>query len=288
VPLQFDRKYSLEITSGSETKIITDLRVNFNIEKSLHSYPNLAEISIYNPNDETVSMLRDRFSKIVFNAGYKGNLRLIFKGDVRNVFDPKQGVDRIATIFAGDGERDWQNSTFNKTLSANIAIKQVITEIATTFKETILGVLGGVDNEPDKLEGQTLSGSSKDILNMLGEDYGFQWSIQDGILTTVPDDDILKDKEVVLINPNTGMIGSPTITELGVNVVTLLNPDLLPNRGFKVESAGAEIGIANLQFREIKRTKAEGVYKAYRVVFNGDTHGPNWFSTVEGRVINVG
>lgn len=282
---QYKRKYSFSVTSGDTVRTFDGLRVKFNIIKSLLSFPNLARIEIYNPNGDTLSALQSKFSSITFNAGYEGNLRLLFKGQVRNVFQRKIGPDRVVTVFAGDGEQDWQNSIFNKTLTENIAIKQVVQEIAATFQNTTTGTLQGLDKPADKLRGQTLSGSSKDILDQLAEDYGFQWSIQDGELITVPNQQVLSDEEAVLVNKSTGMIGSPTITELGVNVTTLLNPLLLPNKAFKVESQFADVAIGGIQFRTIKRTSGEGIYKTFQVTFDGDTHGDNWFSTAEGRII---
>ena len=284
---QYKRAYSLTITDSERTKTIDGLRIVFNITKSLHSFPNIAKIDIYNANQDTLSILQTRYSELAFNAGYTGSLRLLFSGQIRNVFQRKIGPDNITTIFAGDGEQDWQNSIFNKTLSENIAIKQVVSEIAASFQGTLLGTLEGLDAPADKLLGQTLSGSSKDILNKLAEDYGFQWSIQDGSLITVANDKTLEGTEAVLINNNSGMIGSPTVTELGVNVTTLLNPMLLPNRAFKVESSFADVAIGGVQFREIKRTTGEGIYKIFQVIFDGDTHGTNWFSIVDGRIINA-
>jgi len=287
VSRQFKRSYSLTLSDGTKARTITGLRVSFEIKQSLLSFPNLAKIEIYNPNQDSLSIMQKRYSELTFNAGYAGNLRLLFKGQIRNVFQKKVGADRIVTLFAGDGERDWQNSTFNKTLSENTTIKQVINKIAQSFTNTSIGILQGVDVPADKLRGQTLSGPSKDILDKLAEDYGFQWSIQDGDLTVVPNQKTLDGLDVVLINQATGMVGSPTITQLGVNVTTLLNPDLVPNRAFQVQSTSANVAIGGLQFREIKRTSGEGLYKTFQVTFIGDTYGPSWFSTVEGRAVNA-
>lgn len=287
VSRQYNRSYSLNIDDGVSSKTIEGLRIVFNITKSLHSFPNLAKIDLYNPNQETLSMLQTRYSELTLNAGYVGNVRLLFKGQIRNVFQRKVGADRVVTVFAGDGEQDWQNSIFNKTLSENIAVKQVVSEIAASFSNTALGTLQGLDKPADKLRGQVLSGSSKDIMDTLAEDYGFQWSIQDGMLVTVPNDQTLDNTEAVLINNATGMIGSPTVTELGVSVITLLNPNLLPNAAFRVESSFADVSIGGVQFRDIKRTTGEGLYKTYQVVFDGDTHGDNWFSIVDGRTVNA-
>ena len=283
---QYKRAYSLAISDGANARVIDKLRVSFQITKSLMSFPNLAQIDVYNPSKDTLSMLETKFNTIQLNAGYEGNVRMLFTGQIRNVFQRKQGPDRIVTVFAGDGEQDWQNSIFNKTFSENVTIKRIVQEIAQSFENTITGALQGLDSPADKLRGQSLSGSSKDVLDKLARDYGFAWSIQDGQLVTVPNEDVLDDRDAVLINQATGMIGSPTITELGVNVTTLLNPELLPNRAFKVEATAADVAIGGVQFRTLPRTSGTGFYKTYQVIFNGDTHANNWFSTVEGRIVN--
>lgn len=83
------------------------------------------------------------------------------------------------------------------------------------------------------------------------------------------------------------MIGSPTITEIGAEVTTLLNPELLPNRAFKIEADSADIAISNLQFRDLKRTQATGLYRAYEVIFQGDNRGAAWVTKAKGTFVNV-
>lgn len=280
---QFLRKYKLYITSleGSQRNI-EDLRVRFEVTKTVLSFPNLAKIEIYNPNSDTTSLLKEKFTNISLEAGYQGNSRLIFKGEVRNVYQNKIGPDRIVIIYAGDGQRDWENSFFNKTFKENIRIDTVINEILKTFQNTTIGVIDGIPKIADKLRGQTLSGSSKDILDMLSKEYNFDWNIQDGELNIVSKNKLIENDEAILINNLTGMIGSPTVTEIGADVKTLLNPRLIPNRSFKIESAFANIALGNIYFRDIKRTNAEGLYKIQEVVFIGDSRDGEWVSNVKG------
>lgn len=282
---QFKRKYSLSLVGETDTKVITDLRVSFEITKSSRSYPNLAKIDIYNPNQETIALIDGGDPLIVFSAGYEGNIGLIFRGRKRNTFINKQSQDRIITIYAADGGKDWESAIYNKTASENLKLKDIVLELFTSFTESgdiSIGSIEGIDIPADKLLGQTLSGSSKDILDVLAQDYGFQWSIQDGELILTKDDTPLTTLESVLISQSTGMIGSPTVTEIGADVNSLMNPDLLPNRLFTIESESNEIALSNLQFRKIKRTTAEGSYRAFEVTFIGDTHGNQWFSQVKG------
>ena len=283
---QYKRVYELTvIPPGGEARIIKGLRVNFEITKSILSFPNLARITLYNPNQDTLSALEEKYTRIVLNAGYEGDLRLLFKGDVRNVFQTKTGRDRLLTIYSGDGEKSWQNATFNKTLSESLSVSSAIQEVLKTFSDVNIGTLQGLPQVADKMRGQVLSGSSKDIMDNFAEEYGFSWSIQDGEIIITPEQEPLEGDEAVLVTAATGMIGSPTITEIGVDVTTLLNPRLLPNRGFIIESINAEVTIGNLFFRNVKRTTAEGLYKIQEVVFRGDSRDGDWLSSVKGRII---
>ena len=285
---QYKRVYDLTIVpTDGESRVIKELRVNFEITKSILSFPNLCKLIIYNPNEDTLSTLQKKYTKILLNAGYEGDLLLLFKGEIRNIYQSKNGTDRIITIYAGDGERDWQNSTFNKTFTENVTISNAIQEVLKSFEEVTIGVINGLPQVADKLRGQTLSGSSKDILDGFADEYGFDWSIQDGEVVITPTESPLEGDEAVLVNAATGMIGSPTVTEIGADVTTLLNPRMLPNRAFKIESVNADIQLGNLFFRNIKRTSAEGTYKIQEVSFKGDSREGEWTSMVKGRLINV-
>jgi len=287
VARQYKRAYDLTIIpQDGEARVIRDLRINFEITKSILSFPNLCRLNIYNPNEDTLAALQKKFTKIVINAGYEGDVRLLFKGEIRNVFQNRAGVDRLITIYAGDGERDWQNATFNKTFTENVTISSAIEEVLKSFEEVTVGVVNGLPQVADKLRGQTLSGSSKDILDQFADEYGFDWSIQDGEVIITPVESPLEGDEAVLVNAATGMIGSPTVTEIGADVTTLLNPRMLPNKAFKIESVNADIQLGNLFFRDIKRTTAEGTYKIQEVTFKGDSREGDWVSSVKGRIIN--
>lgn len=286
--LQYLRNYKLTINNGDTLREVKGLRIAFEVTKSMLSYPNLGRIKIFNPNKETLSSVQKKFTEVSLSIGYGDQTKLLFKGDVRNVFQEKRDADRIITIYAGDGDRSWQNSNVNKTFGENVSLKTVLDEITKTFLGILPPDLSSVPDVADKLRGQVISGSSKDALNQLGEDYGFQWSIQDGELVVVFNDSILRPNEAVLITSRTGMIGSPTITEIGADVETLLNPELLPNRSFQVESKGARVTLGNLYFRDVPNAGADGVYKIQEVTHRGDTHTDVWSSTVKGRSVRDG
>ena len=284
---QFKRVSELIVTPpDGPSRVISGLKISFVINKSVISTPNLAQITVHNPNDETLSTMQRKFTRVTFNAGYVGNKRLLFTGQIRNVLQGRAATERTATIYSGDGQQAWQNARINKTYAPNVNMKTVIRDLISTFTGTTEGDLEGIPNVPDKLLGQTYSGSSKDVLDELATEYGFDWSIQDGVVVTTPKNSGLTSTQAVLINRQTGMLNSPTLTEIGADVTTLLNPLLLPNTLFRIESQGTNVAIGNLNFRELPRTKAEGLYKVLSVEFKGDNRQGDWTSTVVGRRVS--
>lgn len=282
---QYKRKYALTmITTEGQSKTIDNLRIQFEVTKSIISTPNLAKITLFNANQDTLALLQAKYTQLILNAGYEASVGLIFKGEIRNVFQARQGIDMTTIIYAGDGQKAWDNSIFNKTFSENVEAQKIVQEVAQSFKEIVVGTLEGIPNIKDKLRGTTLSGASKDIMDVLAREYGFSWSIQDGALVTSSQDQPLSTTEAVVIEGATGMLGIPTVTETGAKVTTLLNPKLLPHAPFEIQATSAQIGLKNLAFRDPStvRTSANGFYKTVEVVFSGDTRGNNWQSTATG------
>lgn len=286
---QYKRAYNLTIQPVNEpSRYIDQLRVTFEIKKSLLGYPNLAKIDVYNISRDTLAALQKKYTKITLNAGYEGGVGLIFKGEIRNVLHQKQREDRVATIFAGDSERSWQNATFNKTLSENVKLQEVIEEVAKTFKDTTLSTTTGIPkNTSGSLRGRTLSGSSRNIMDKFADEYGFDWSIQDGEMQIIPTEGYLEDSDAILIGSATGMIGSPTVTEIGADVTTLMNPKLTPGKAFRIESVFSDVRLGDLNFREARQTISAGEYKILEVILSGDSREGSWVCDVTGRTLYV-
>jgi len=282
MPLQYKRKYELIIGADSGVKL-SGLRVKFEVTKDLTGYPNLAKIQIFNLSKSTRARIKKEFDKVIFNAGYEDNVKLLFKGQIRNVTHLKQGVDIITTIFAHDGAKDFDTAKVNISFKEGTQVKQIVEHVIGTFKETAHGVIEGLDGLGDRLQGVTLSGSSKDVMDQLAEENNFEWNITDEAINVIPKNETI-DK-TFLITSATGMLGSPTLTEIGADVTMLLNPELIPNGKLKVESITQNISLGDLNFRNINKTIGEGLYKIQKITHTGDTHDNQWNSAVVG--INI-
>jgi len=285
---QYGRNYRLTVTDvDGNSKEISGLHIEFEITKSTLSFPNLARISITNVSKDTLSFIQRKFNNVRLDVGYGEDIGLLFKGEIRNVFQPRNSTETYAVIYAGDGQASWQNSIFNKSFTGNISSGDAIREVIDSFNLDI-GKLEGLPSAKDKIRGQTLSGASKDIMDKMAEEYGFTWSIQDGEIITTPLDTPISNFEAVVLTSSTGMINSPVITEVGADVSSLLNRNLVPNGVFQIKSESADTSLSNIFLREsIPRTSAEGFYKVQEVTHRGDSRRGDWLSNIKGITFNV-
>ena len=101
---------------------------------------------------------------------------------------------------------------------------------------------------------------------------GLQLSIQDEQILLLEPGEFLQGRTVVLrppqLNtPGTGLIGSPEPGEDGfINARALIQPGLVPGRR------------VDLQAENIR-----GLFRIERVVYIGDTWGPDWYADIEAK-----
>ena len=248
-------------------------RINFNIEMDNSSIPNKAKISIFNLSEASRTFLEQRDLICFLNVGYESSgLVNLFFGDIdeeNGLHVMRNGPDIITTIEAGDAEKTLRNAIINVGLSKGATNTQVINEaakqlnVSTSFRTNI--------REITYQNGFSEVAQARRVLDRLGAQAGFEWSIQGGELIIVgPEETDLQ--EAVLVTSKTGLIGFPVKTQDKVEFTTLLNPRIRPNRAVRLESVifGDQIG------ENIKVTK---------VSFVGDTREGPWFCKVEGRTI---
>jgi hypothetical protein len=277
----YGRKYQVLIGPRGEPGILVEgLRCTFAIEKTLTQEPNQTTIEIYNLSPKNRNLILDRETSVIVNAGYEGTMRTIFVGDVVKVTPRWQSTDIVLQIEAGDGQNAYNNARLDISLAPGTNFRRAFEVVVESLGLT-RGEVKGVNDEQQFLNGLTLSGSSKEQMNMLMERQGLGWSIQDGQIQVLPRDDATSE-EAILLTPETGLIGSPfqakvirqdtlARSSLGalegaISVTSLLNPRIRPGRRIRVQSRFID-----------------GTFIVEKVRHFGDTHGKPWYTEVEAR-----
>ena len=270
------------------------LRITFEVRKQLLGFPNTAIIQVYNLSETTRNLLHLKGMRVELWAGYSTGDQVtatsrLFLGDVINIWDTRENPDTVTTIWARDGGLAYDNATMSMTFAKGTSLKQLLAESVVSLKKVLVDVVKGTDQTTPVTITSPLSftGSTKDFLDQLGKTYQFNWFITDGQLNTIPTNQANMFIPQVIISRTTGMIGSPTITEIGADVDCLLNPSLLPAGVIKILSVAAKVSLGDLLFRPINRTLGEGNYRINEVVHTGDTRGNEWKSHVIGYRIDA-
>ncbi len=285
---QYLRHAQVVVGKAGEGVLIEDLRIVFEIVKDHQGQPNSGNIKIYNLTDENQKKIKTEFDEVIVNAGYQGGEALIFRGNIRQARTYREKNDWITEIDAGDGDDDYRTGIVNETLAAGVTDQQLLSRIVTNYKTTTMGEVSGIA-PTTRLRGKVISGNSRDVLANLSRQHNATWSIQDGRLTIIPVMGVL-DKEAVLINERTGMIGTPEQDDKGVKVTSLLNPLYeingrikLDNNGIKIVPAEPVAGqkITTSKPKVLARLDPDGIYKIYKLTHKGDTRGTDWLSLCE-------
>lgn len=270
---RFNRDYELVIDQGDEAKIITPpIRVSFSGDKNISGGLGNFKAEIYNLNENTRSFLnRDPvegkgidnkdFTLFQFRAGYNGDLRNIFKGNVHQAQTRRDGPDIITEIEALDGGFDFRNSFSSKTVTG-FSVEDLVEDMPNTD-------VGQIREQPQLLRPKVINGFTADFFDdaIRQED---QWFIQDQKLHVIGPDETLGDG-VAIVDASTGLLDTPTRQNLRVSFVSQFNPAIIVGGRVSLESELAP--------------RLNGTYRVDTVSFTGDTHSSAWEQEVEATPI---
>lgn len=257
---------------------IADARVQFQIEKSVGTEPNTCNITISNLNKASRAFFEQSPVHVRIEAGYDGEYRHLFNGDVRFGYSKRPRTDWETHLLLGDGDRAFRAARVNRTFKKGTTVRDALNACAVTMGLVLpdnINARGELDQQ--FASGVSLSGPTRDELTRLLAPFGYDWSIQNGALQVLKDDDV-DDSQAILIAQETGMIGVPEFgspqkkgggknhkkARATMTVQTLLYPQINP--GGRVQVRSSEIN---------------GLYRVNRVTHKGDSMGQEWTTEVE-------
>ncbi len=284
---QFGRACSLIVEDAVGRGLdLSELHVKFTVKRSDTMTPNVADIRVYNVEEETALRIRKEFKTVILQAGYEGNFGVIFRGNIKQVILGRESAtDTFIDIIAGDGDRAYNFAVVNATIAAGATQQdQVVASIqAMAGKGVDAGHLGTFPTS-QLPRGKVMYGNARNYLRDAAETSDKVWSIQDEKVTFVPKKSYLPGERVV-ITSKTGMIGTPQQTNEGVNVKCLLNPNIriatrvqLDNRS--IQQFKINLSIPNSPANIPAPLTADGVYYVLVVEHQGDNRGIEWYSNL--------
>lgn len=291
---QYLRKCTLLVTDkAGEGLDLSLLHIKFIIKRSDTQTPNMAEITIFNLEEQTVNRIQKEFSKVILQGGYESNFGVIFQGNIKQVIKGKENAtDTFITIIAGDGDLSYNFAVVNTTIAAGSSQKEQIQAAASAMKAGGTN-LGFVDNLPKATlpRGKVMYGMSRDYLKQAANTTKQAWSIQDGQIQFVPLTSYLPGEAVVLTS-KTGLIGTPQQTNEGVNCKALMNPKIKVGGRVQLDNASIarmKINLAtpNSPANIPAPINADGMYYVFVIEHQGDNRGNDWFTNLTMLNISV-
>lgn len=284
---QYLRQCTL-IVSGTDLNglDLSALRIKFTVKRSDTMTPNVADIRVYNLEEETARRIKKEFTRVTLQAGYAGNYGVIFQGNIKQVILGRESAtDTFIDIVAGDGDRAYNFSIINTTLAAGSTISDQINAAINTMVEKGVGPGHLGDMPPQKLaRGKVMWGNSRNYLREAAITSDKSWSIQDEKVTFVSKKAYLPGERVILTS-KTGMIGTPQQTNEGVNVKCLLNPLVKIGGRIQIDNKSIQqykinLSIPNSPANIPAPLSADGVYYVLVAEHQGDTRGIEWYTTM--------
>lgn len=285
---QYIRKCRLTFSGGGSSLVVNpggiqkhEMKIAFSISKGIESSENTATIKVWNLNEGHRNAVGKELDDITLEAGYmppgeSGNVGIIFKGQMRDVIHTRDGPDIITELSCGDGDKAFMRATISKTFPAGTPVPEVAEEIFKQLQAE--GIDRGEWKFPEGMKplrkSYSVCGTCKREMDRLGRGKGFYWSSQNGVMEIIPSDGYIGG--IVLITPETGMIDVPAITDNGVKVSALLNPEIRPGRRVQIES-------------DVLSMNAEGgVYRVSQCVFSGTNRDGDFRVDITGEAIKGG
>lgn len=259
---------------------VSGLRVVFRASQTSTSEPNSATVSVYNLSAYSRGRIKAKDQAVIVKAGYQDLVGQVCAGVIKRVEHRREGVDVVTELEIKDGGQDLLEPVFQRSYAANTSRRRIVQDIIGTMSNTATGRLNAAGisgSTPGKLSFAT---TSKLALDRLARAWGFEWSVQDGVLQILdPDGTVEPEESAVILTPDTGLLGSPARTaqegargagtrvraqQEGARFQSLLRPELRPGRYVLLES----------EF-------LSGAFKVQSTEHVGDTHGNDWKTDVE-------
>lgn len=290
---QYMRKIELIIGDKSTGLLITELKINFTVEKTISKEPNKATIKIYNLPRQQLKTMEQKYKEVVLNAGYSGNVGNIFTGQITFWKTYKEDNDLVTELTCEDGARAFYHGKTNISVSKDTSDTEIIKRASKDFDNAQFSHVSPV-NSTNRIRGRVISQPTRDLFSQMADKHGADWSFQDGKIVFINNGDTLNN-QIVSLNYDSGLLNQPEQTKEGINVKCLLNPALKIAGKLQLKDTAItpyQSENKNKKTRQAKKSdkstvSTDGIYKINKLTFNGDNYSTGSDFTADMEVVNV-
>lgn len=273
---------------------LTNTQITFNVTKTTSNSANTAKITIVNPPLDLDNLIRNyngRKPFVELHAGWGEEADVIFKGSIEKTSGSDNGVDRELNLTCADGATNQRESItkrwYPKGTSLNLIFDELLKDTSCTkgfvydftAPDTRFNIGNSIYTAASPITIRTaksFSGNTNSILRELGQTYGLDVFITDGVMYIIPPDMVINTTTYTTISPDTGLIGSPIADSNGT---TLNNNTTTTKQAIKFDCLlNTEITVGGSV--NLKSERFNGVYKVTKIEHIGSYEGSEWKTSV--------
>ena len=285
MPEFYDRRWSIDIDNKPFIVSSKDsVKCVFEVNHEFGGVISYMKIGIYNLSSKTIGSKIKNGAAITLRAGYKNNIDVIGEGVIINSYMSRFGADTVVNLIcASSAKKPSDFPTISFTAEKGTSIASVIQTVCEKMKLTL--VINKNDfKDLEKLKsGTSFSGDGFKIINDLSHHYEFDYTVANKTIFALKHGKTFNETPQV-ISQETGMEDMPEFTDTGYNVKSRLNPKFKIGHKLRIKSTMKVLNFGAMHFRNVPETTGKGVYKIYKIVINGDTHGKTWTSKLSGYI----
>ena len=280
--LYFDRVCRV-IIEGVKIITIENAKIQFEIVKSKNAKENTAKLEIYNLAPSTRKLITEQDALVRIFAGYANNKGLIEigQGDISKIKHNRDKTEVVTEVYMAEGLRKIRDNPLSISFSSKSKLKlgNVLDNLRTKSNNQFVFRLIDVDESKTIDNGYSDLGSLDQILNNLAIQFGFEWSVQNGIITIKGTKKSLSS-EIMFLTPKNGLILHPESVK---QVSRRLEKSSITKQDRKINSVQALLQ-PHLQVNDIIAIESQdlnGKYEIQKITHKGDTRGNDWYSDME-------
>jgi hypothetical protein len=231
---KFNRQYQLLIETEVKNEFIEiklPFTIEFEITKNYLASQNEATIRVMNLGVKNRNRIRFDFyditdqnkRKVILRAGYEGFLADVFVGFINFAHSERSNQTFVTTIVAFDGGFAFNTPADQVTYNDGTPVKQIVSNLMDQLIDNGInkGVVGNIEGTIKK--SYTPNGTVTDAIRELTGQTGF---FVDGNVSNFLNDSESLGGDIQVIDAETGLLNTPMVSQLGLQVDILFEPRL--------------------------------------------------------------